>query len=306
MDNRTKVLMIYPDFYERLDLDLDVKYSIRSEYYEQYEKYDNAIKNDFDFYFWGWEATSKTAIKKTVQDILNWQPDLSHVLYGVGDDCDWYYHRNVRKNSKIEINDLVNALSIRGLPCIPMSMCLDGPMDNEFSFRGFYDRTLELITSLPRTLYSRVYQTPKWMKNTEQELIRYLSIHPEKMLDMSPRGFEELVATIFKSQSFDVELTPESRDGGVDVIAVRNNKLIGSETFLIQCKRYTAQKVSIGAVQRLWGAVNQYKASKGLLITTSSFTTPAKEVVRSSNQRILLKDYQNLVSWLNDITAQFK
>jgi hypothetical protein len=35
-----------------------------------------------------------------------------------------------------------------------------------------------------------------------------LAKHPEKMQDLTPRKFEELVAALFRAKGYDVELTP--------------------------------------------------------------------------------------------------
>ena len=69
------------------------------------------------------------------------------------------------------------------------------------------------------------------------ELIKYLAQHPEKMHDMAPRKFEELVAAIFRAKGYTVELTPATRDGGFDVRAFHRND-IGLFLTLIECKRY--------------------------------------------------------------------
>lgn len=55
------------------------------------------------------------------------------------------------------------------------------------------------------------------------ELKRYLNKHPEKLYDLSPRKFEELIAAILEDLGFEVELTQATRDGGSDIIAnIRN------------------------------------------------------------------------------------
>lgn len=58
----------------------------------------------------------------------------------------------------------------------------------------------------------------------------------EEIYKLSSRGFEELVAELLRQQRFEVELTPETRGGGCDIIATKN---IMSHPFmlLIECKR---------------------------------------------------------------------
>jgi restriction system protein len=141
----------------------------------------------------------------------------------------------------------------------------------------------------------------------ESEAIAYFSRHPELLFSLHPRRFEELVASIFRSNGFDVELTPESRDGGVDIFAVRRDGFSGGMLHLIECKRYQPlNKVGIGTVQRLLGVVDHHRATKGLVITTSSFSSDAIEFATQSKFRLGLSDYQALTEWLRDIQARSK
>ena len=115
----------------------------------------------------------------------------------------------------------------------------------------------------------------------------------------SPRRFEELVASIFKNQGFDVELTPESRDGGFDVLAVHKDAFTGESKYLVECKRYAVTNtVGIGIVQRLLGVVEDQKATKGILATTSFFTKDARLVEERNRSKLALNDYNVLVGWL--------
>ena len=67
--------------------------------------------------------------------------------------------------------------------------------------------------------------------NINQHLINEINTNPDTMLHLSSREFEELVADLFFREGFDVELTPESKDGGRDILAVRNDEF-GSLTFI--------------------------------------------------------------------------
>jgi restriction system protein len=106
-----------------------------------------------------------------------------------------------------------------------------------------------------------------------REMFAYFTRHPDQMRLIPPRRFEELVAAIFKNNGFDVTLTPETRDGGIDIFAVQKNVPGGDLLHLIECKRYAANnKVGIGVVQRLAGVIDQHRANRGIIVTTSSFT----------------------------------
>ena len=93
----------------------------------------------------------------------------------------------------------------------------------------------------------------------------------------------------------------------MDIFAVRRDGFSGGMLHLIECKRYQPlNKVGIGTVQRLLGVVDHHRATKGLVITTSSFSSDAIEFATQSKFRLGLSDYQALTEWLRDIQARSK
>jgi restriction system protein len=159
----------------------------------------------------------------------------------------------------------------------------------------------------PQTLYqpSRfglAVASPFLFSDVEREVLAYFGRHPELLHSLPPRKFEELVAAVFRQSGFDVELTPETRDGGIDIIAVRKDSFLGEGLHLIECKRYIpGNTVGIGVVQRLLGVVEQHRATKGIVVTTSTFTRDALEVAQNARHRLALNEYSTLAHWL----AQF-
>ena len=145
--------------------------------------------------------------------------------------------------------------------------------------------------------------SPILFSGVEREILAYFGRHPELMYSLPPRKFEELVAAVFKQSGFEVELTPETRDGGIDIIAVRMDRIVGKELCFIECKRYLPHNtVGIGVVQRLLGVVEQHKATKGVIVTTSSFTKDARLVALNTCNRLELSEYKQVAAWLANIT----
>lgn len=69
------------------------------------------------------------------------------------------------------------------------------------------------------------------------------------LLDMSWQDFERLVSEAYRQQGYQVmERGGAGPDGGVDLELKR-----GSETFLVQCKQWRAQKVGVDVVRELYG-----------------------------------------------------
>jgi restriction system protein len=141
--------------------------------------------------------------------------------------------------------------------------------------------------------------SPFLFRSVEREVLAYFGRHPELLHSLPPRKFEEIIASVFRQSGFDVELTPETRDGGIDIIAVRKDDLVGNGLHLIECKRYLPHNtVGIGVVQRLLGVVEQHKATKGIVVTTSSFTRDARVVAESAKHRLALSEYSKVAAWL--------
>ena len=130
------------------------------------------------------------------------------------------------------------------------------------------------------------------------ELKRYLKTHPEKLYDLSPRKFEELIASILSDLGFDVELTQATRDGGSDIIAYIRNAVCEYLT-LVECKRYAPDnKVGVGIVREVTGVHHIKKASKSIIVTTSYFTPDAIREAAAFEHQLELKDYEAVKNWL--------
>jgi len=133
-----------------------------------------------------------------------------------------------------------------------------------------------------------------------EELKRYFSKHPDKLYNLTPRKFEELVADILKDFGFDVELTSATRDGGFDIYAYMKTQ-IGIFLTFVECKRWTPPNhVGIEVVQRLQGVQHTNNAHKSMIVTTSFFTQPAILESKKHENLMTLVDYNNLKNWLEN------
>ncbi len=110
-----------------------------------------------------------------------------------------------------------------------------------------------------------------------------------KLLELSPRAFEDLVSELFRKRGYAVEQTPYSNDRGRDAIALKDGK-----TYLIECKRYARDR-SIGRrdLQVFHSAVTEAAATRGFFVTTAKFGKTAKEFVQG--KKITLVDENNLI-----------
>ena len=105
----------------------------------------------------------------------------------------------------------------------------------------------------------------------------------------------EIFAAEFTSDGGEVKVTQSSRDGGVDAIAFDPDPIRGGK-IVIQAKRYT-NPVDVSAVRDLYGTVVNEGATKGILVTTSSF---GPDAYRSAKDKPLtLLDDGNLLHLLS-------
>jgi restriction system protein len=118
------------------------------------------------------------------------------------------------------------------------------------------------------------------------ELIHRLSANPQLMYELHPRRFEELIAELYARQGFEVELTKQTRDGGVDIYVVETGPL-GRFTTLVDVKRNRRDRpVGIGVVRQLYGVVEARRATAGIIATTSFFSPDAKRFQQDVEARM--------------------
>ncbi len=125
----------------------------------------------------------------------------------------------------------------------------------------------------------------------------------EKIKQSSPEFFERLVVDVLLamgyggSQTDAGEALGRSGDGGIDGV-IREDKL-GLDVIYIQAKRWE-NVVGRPVVQGFVGAIHGARASKGVIITTSDFSSEAREYVKTISARIVLVDGQTLAGLMID------
>ena len=115
---------------------------------------------------------------------------------------------------------------------------------------------------------------------------------------MSWEDFEHLIRELFENEfttnGGEVKVTQASSDGGVDAIAYDPDPIRGGK-IVIQAKRYT-NTVGVAAVRDLYGTVMNEGATKGILVTTSSYGKDSYDFAK--DKPITLLNGSNLLSLL--------
>ncbi len=93
----------------------------------------------------------------------------------------------------------------------------------------------------------------------------------DSIRDLSWREFEQLVGEAYRRQGYVVEeIGGGGPDGGVDLL------MHGREgAVVVQCKQWKARQVGVDKVRELFGVMTADNASRGILITSGSFTRDA-------------------------------
>lgn len=97
---------------------------------------------------------------------------------------------------------------------------------------------------------------------------------PDSVDRLSGIEFEDLIIHLLTKMGMAVEGTRRTGDGGVDAIAVSHEPIRGGR-FVVQCKRQGAN-VGEPEIRDLYGAMHHERASKGIFVTNSGFTSQAR------------------------------
>ncbi len=113
----------------------------------------------------------------------------------------------------------------------------------------------------------------------------------------SPRFFEKAVVDLLLAMGYGGsridagEIVGKSGDGGIDGI-IKEDKL-GLDAIYVQAKRWT-NTVGRPTLQEFAGSLVGRKARKGVIITTSQFSSEAKDYVDRLDMKIVLIDGEQL------------
>lgn len=115
----------------------------------------------------------------------------------------------------------------------------------------------------------------------------------DRIAASSPEFFERLIVNLLLAMGYGGSVTDAGRalgasgDNGID--GVIDQDPLGLDRVYIQAKRYAPNNpVGSGAVRDFFGSLDRHKASKGLFVTTSSFTGSARETAEFLSKRIVL------------------
>ncbi len=142
---------------------------------------------------------------------------------------------------------------------------------------------------------------PGWLASSPAALILAADLlHAGRLLsDLPWRQFEELIGALLEAEGWSVVVTRPSKDGGVDVIATKNDPIIGVVRAVWQAKRYgPTRRVRLCEVRELSAVVEAERATKGIVVTTSRLTRDAIDWVKRDVYRLDYKDALKVEAWV--------
>jgi restriction system protein len=121
----------------------------------------------------------------------------------------------------------------------------------------------------------------------------------QRILSNSPAFFEQLIVDLLVAMGYGgshkdaAAQLGRSGDGGVDGIV--NEDRLGLDRIYVQAKRYApGNAVGRPDVNGFVGSLVGLGATKGVFVTTSTFSQPARDYVKHLSQRIILIDGEEL------------
>jgi len=136
------------------------------------------------------------------------------------------------------------------------------------------------------------------------EIFHYFSRQPSRLEGLTWRGFEELVASVFKNQGYRTELGRGWADQGID-IRLLEHSVHGELSTLVQVKKYRKDRpIRLESIAALSGHLYDRGADKGIFITTSRYLPGARRFAARQEKSIVLADSGDLAEWCCEISKR--
>ncbi len=187
---------------------------------------------------------------------------------------------------------------------------------------GIQDIDVKYLTSIPKFMEERERQrqeiepvagniaeasaipneaTPEDAIQSAHQLLRQALVQDilERLRASSPAFFERVVVRLLLAMGYGGTLAQAGKaigkSGDNGVYGVIDQDTLGLDRVYVQAKRY-AEDVTVGApdIRDFFGSLDMHKASKGLFVTTSTFTRAATETAEKLGKRIVLIDGRDL------------
>ncbi|MGF7060779.1 restriction endonuclease [Brassicibacter mesophilus] len=172
------------------------------------------------------------------------------------------------------------------------------------TFKYFSGKGVPDVSNISKVEPIRFSDTSKFKLIDSDSVLTSLSAETN-LAAMDWKDFETLIRDLFelefREQDIEIRNTQYSNDGGIDVVAFNTNPYTGG-IILLQAKRYT-NTVTPEPVRALKGSMEEFKAIRGILVTTSDFGGSSREFAAQNN--ITLINGEQLIDLFNKHNYDF-
>lgn len=234
---------------------------------EDYSEY-----TEEEIQFAGWEAIKRVSVK--------FYSDMWEEKYGK------YIDEPLKQNTATEadgtldsyIEDVIRCNEIDDTDVWVMGIFTYYIMDKgyatgEMYFPPYYEVVIKAFSTIRENMKKNQYKEK--LKGTVKKQEIHYTINDVDMMNGSE--FEHFVCELYTKMGYRAEVTKQSGDQGLDVIAEKGDKRIG-----IQAKCYSGT-VGNSAVQEAVAGKSFYHCDKVVVITNNYFTPSAKELAQSND-----------------------
>lgn len=226
---------------------------------------------------------NKESLLKNIEKVLN---VLEH---------DTNFIEHIKEFIKKSVNPVLYEFDQEGSPFVPA--IYDDLTYFSFDTNTLLDR-IELKLFDEKEIKKTSAEISTIQLNTfDPSLYNKIITNPVLIHSTTWRDFEYLLKEILSAFEYEVELQKGTKDGGIDIIAIKKNDIFGEHKYLIQAKKWK-NKVGVEPVQRLAFLKDYYNVSKACLATTSTFTKGAWDLAKMYPWQLELKDYNGLLDWM--------
>ena len=118
----------------------------------------------------------------------------------------------------------------------------------------------------------------------------------ERILALEPEAFEKLIVEFMRGLKYGAgglsRHVGGSGDGAIDGIITED--VLGLDVTYLQAKRYTESAIGPDKIREFAGAMDGHGVTKGVFVTTSTFTRSAREYAERSPKHLKLIDGEEL------------
>ncbi len=154
----------------------------------------------------------------------------------------------------------------------------------------------------PKVLVPRATRIEIARFSPSHRILRQILSKGIRVDDLTWREFERLVAELLEHDGYEIQLMRGTKDGGVDVVAVKDLGAGGTFKALWQAKKKrTKNRVGVSTIRELADTRSEFKASKAIIVTTSYLTRDALARVQRDKYILGKVDRDDLDGWIDRV-----